>query len=137
MRRAGSLLVLLLLLLPAWDSLPPARSTFQLWTKLRARHRDAPDTVWDRYYSQLTEHLPAKGRVGLVQVLTPGTPAQQHEYYTLQYALAPRILMPGSTEEYVVACGPAATLSTLLDASKFVVVKRFEDDFTLFRRTKW
>jgi hypothetical protein len=135
MRRAGSLLVLLLLVLPAWDSVPLARSTLQLWAKMRARHREAGDTVWDRYYGQLTPYLPATGRVGLVQLRTQGTPAQQREYFSIQYALAPRIIVPGSTEEFVIACGPAAAVSTLLDASKFVVVRRFEDDFTLFRRT--
>lgn len=136
MRRALTVLTLPLLLLSAWDCLPKAREGLQLWSRLRQRHRDAPDIGWDQFYSGMAPYLPARGRVGLVQAATAGTPAQQRQYYFLQYALAPRLVMPGPDEEFVIAYGPPATRSTLLDTSKFALVNAFEDDFALYRRTR-
>lgn len=135
MRRAASIVLLALVFLPFSDAFGLARTRMQLWTKLRSRHRDAPDTGWDRYYSELKLYIPSRGRVGLVQIAPPGTPLQQREYYFLQYALAPRLLVsPGQNEEYVIACGPPAAAGNLLDLSKFVVVKQLESDFTVYRR---
>ena len=136
MRRALTILTLPILLLSAWDCVPKARDGLQLWSRLRQRHRDAPDTAWDRFYSGMAPYLPARGRVGLVQAATAGTPAQQRQYYFLQYALAPRLVMPGAGEEFVIAYGPSATRSTLFDSSKFALVNTFEDEFALYRRTR-
>ena len=138
MRRALIVLAVPILLLSAWDCLPRARDHVQLWSRMRQRHRVAPDTGWDRFYAELVPYLPARGRVGLVQVAQPGTPVRERQYYFLQYALAPRLVMPGavSDEEFVVAYGTPAAQASLLDATKFSLVKPFEDEFALYRRTR-
>lgn len=136
MRRALSLLTLPLLLLSAWDCVPMARANLQLWSRLRQRHRDAPDVGWDRFYSEMTPYLPADGRVGLVQVAAQGTPTRERQYYFIQYALAPRLVMPGADEEFVIAYGPPRAAAALVDPAKFALVRQFEDEFSLYRRMR-
>ena len=136
MRRALIVLAFPLLFLSAWDCVSKARDQVQLWSRLRQRQRVAPDTGWDRFYSGLALYLPTRGRVGLVQVAQPGTPVHGRQYFFLQYALAPRLVMPGADEEFVVAYGPPAARESLLDTSKFTLVKLFEDEFALYRRTR-
>lgn len=134
MRRLAAFLILPLLLLPAWDCIAPARANAQLWSRLQQRQRQASDIVWDRIYSQLALHLPAAGRVGLVQVSAPGSVARQREQYFLQYALAPRLVMPGADEDFVIVHGPAAAGAALVDPSKFALAQRVDDDVALYRR---
>ena len=87
-------------------------------------------------YGELGLYLPLPGRVGIVQSAPPGTPAQQREYYFLRYALAPRLIVPGTDEEFVIMCGPASAAGSLLDLSRFVAVRQFDSDFTLYRRVR-
>jgi hypothetical protein len=135
MRRFLTVLTLPILLLSAWDSVPMARANLQLWSRMRQRHRGAPDVGWDRFYAELLPYLPTRGRVGLVQVAAPGSIPSQRQRYYLQYALAPRLVMPGADEEFVIAYGPPAARTALLDPSKFTLVRLFEDEFALYRRT--
>lgn len=134
MRRVAAFLVLLVLLLPAWDCIAPARANARLWSRLRQRQRDAPDLVWDRIYTQLALYLPAVGRVGLLQVSAIGTPAQHREMFFLQYALAPRLVMPGADEDFVIVHGAAAAGAALVDPARFALVRRVDDDVALYRR---
>ncbi len=136
MRRALTILTLPILLLSAWDCVPRARANLQLWSRLRQRHRDAPDVGWDKFYAELIPYLPANGRVGLVQVLAEGTTGHERQYYFLQYALAPRLVMGGADEEFVIAYGPTAARDTLIDPSKFALVRPFENEFALYRRVR-
>lgn len=136
MRRALTILTLPILVLSAWDSVPKTRERLALWSRMRERHRIPPDAGWDRAYAGMIPYLPPRGRVGLVQVLPQGTLPQQRQYFFLQYALAPRLLMPGSGEEFVIAYGPAAAHTTLLDTARFSLVKPFDDEFAIYRRTR-
>jgi hypothetical protein len=106
-----------------------------LWSRLRQKHREAPDAGWDRFYSELVPYLPARGPVGLVLATPPGTPAHERQLYFLQYALAPRLVIPGTAEEFVIVYGPPAARAALLDSAKFTLVRPFEDEFALYRRT--
>jgi hypothetical protein len=138
MRRFLTILTLPILLLSAWDSVLLARGNLQLWSRMRQRHRGAPDVGWDRFYAGLLPYLPTRGRVGLVQVAAPGSIPRQRQQYYLQYALAPRLVMPGApgeNEEFVIVYGPPAARTALLDPSKFTLVRLFEDEFALYRRT--
>jgi hypothetical protein len=135
-RRALTLLTLPILLLSAWDSVPKTRERLALWSRMREHHRVAPDAAWDGVYAGMIPYLPPRGRVGLVQVLPQGTLPQQRQYFFLQYALAPRLLIPGADEEFVIAYGPAAAHSSLLDTTKFSLVKPFDDEFAVYRRTR-
>ena len=135
MRRALTILTLPILLLSAWDSIPKTGERLQLWSRLRQRHRDAPDAAWDRFYGGMIPYLPARGPVGLVQSAPQGTIGQQRQYFFLQYALAPRLIMPGADEEFVIAYGPPAARPALLDVSKFSLIKSFDDELALYRRT--
>jgi len=44
--------------------------------------------------------------------------------------------MPGAEEPFVIAYGPRATLSSLLDPNAFVQVRAFDEDFALYRRSR-
>jgi hypothetical protein len=136
MRRSATLLVMALLALPAWDCLAPIRINASRVQRLRERHRDAPDTGWDHHYAELVPYLPETGRIGLVQAAPMGTRAEQREYYFLQYALAPRLIVPGAAAEYVIACAPRAALPGLLDLSRFALVRAVDDEFGLYRRIR-
>lgn len=135
MKRAATLLAALLLILPAWDCIPGLRASATLAGRLRDRHRPPADTTWDRYYAQLIPYLPSD-RVGLVQTVAMGTLAEQREYFFLQYALAPRLVVPGASEEFVVSYGSRLVAPSLLDRTKFTLVRAFEDDFSLYRRVR-
>src|ERR687897_3082928 len=115
MRRILAILTFPILFLSAWDCVPATSVNLQRWSRLRERGRVAPDTDWDRAYAEIGVHLPPRARVGLVQVEPAGTPARERQYYFLQYALAPRLVMPGAEEEFVIAHGPRAALPSLLD----------------------
>jgi hypothetical protein len=136
MRRALTVLALPILLASAWGSIQPIRDNAHVWSRLRERHREPSDIVWDRYYRQLLPYLPERGAVGLVQVAAHGAPAREREYYFLQYALAPRLVVPGADQEFVIAYGPAGPAAALLPESKFILVRSFHDDFALYRRTR-
>jgi hypothetical protein len=60
--------------------------------------------------------------------------AQQREYYFLQYALAPRLVMPGADQDFVIVHGPAASAAALIDGSTFALAQRVDDDVALYRR---
>lgn len=136
MRRVLALLTFPILLLSAWDCVPATQVNLQRWSRLRERGRVAPDTDWDRSYAEIAVHLPPRARVGLVQMAPAGTPARERQYYFLQYALAPRLVMPGAGEEFVIAYGPRAAAPSLLDQNAFVQVRAFEDEFALYRRSR-
>ena len=135
MRRFLTVLTFPILLLSAWDCVPMARANLRLWSRMRQRHRGAPDVDWDRFYAELLPYLPARGRVGLVQAAAPGSTPRQRQLYFPQYTLAPRLVMPGADEQFVIAYGPPAARTALIDPSKFTLVRLFEDEFALYRRT--
>ena len=134
MRRALTLLAFIPLVLSAWDTVAPTRTALESWTRLRSRHRPAPDTGWDHFYGGIAPLLPPGRPVGLVQVAQPGTPQRERQYYFLQYALAPRLIMPGPDADDVVVYGPGSAASSLIDVSRYTAVRSFEDEFTLYRR---
>ncbi len=136
MKRGATLLVMALLALPGWDCLAPTRINASRVQRLRERHREAPDTGWDHHYAQLVPYLPETGRIGLVQAAPMGTPAEQREYFFIQYALAPRLVVPGAAEEFVIASAPRAALPGLLDLSRFTLVRAVDDEFGLYRRVR-
>ncbi len=135
MRRILTVVTFPILLLSAWDCVSMARANLQLWSRLRQRHREAPDVGWDRFYSGLVPYLPSRGGVGLVQAAAPGSTPRQRQLYFLQYALAPRLVMPGADEEFVIVYGPPAARASLIDPAKFTLIRPFEDEFALYRRT--
>ena len=69
-----------------------------------------------------------------MQGARPGTPAQEREYYFIQYALAPRLIQPGPAEFIIVS--PPSIAATLPDPSIYATVRVFDNDFALVRRTR-
>lgn len=130
----GTLTAAAILLHSAWAAAPRLQANWRLWSRLQQAHRPAPDTTWDRYYAELIPYLPPDRAVGLVQGARPGTPAQQREYYCMQYALAPRLIRPGPAE-FVIA-SPPSVAATLPDASEYAPVRVFDNDFALVRRIR-
>jgi hypothetical protein len=136
MRRLLTLLSLALLALSARDILATATVQYELWSRLRLRQRVPPDTGWDREYRALVPYLPPHDPIGLLQAL-PGanTATRERHYYFLQYALAPRLVRPGLDREFVVVQGPPAASAAAIDPAVFTLIRRFGDDFALYRRT--
>ena len=136
MRRVLALISLVLLVLPARDVASAASRHYDLWSRMRARGRTAPDTGWDREYRALIPYLPAADPIGLVQAF-PGssTATRERHYYFLQYALSPRLVLPGTDQQFVVVQGSAANAAAAIDAAAFTLIRRFGDDFALYRRT--
>lgn len=136
MRRLLTLIALALLVLPARDAASSASRNYELWARMRARGRVPPDSGWDREYRALIAHLPAGDPIGLVQAL-PGssTATRERHYYFLQYALAPRLVLPGTDQEFVVVQGPATHVAAAVDPAVFTLIRRFGDDFALYRRS--
>jgi len=135
-RRLLTLLSLALLVLPARDAASAASRHYDLWSRMRARGRTAPDTGWDRDYRALLPYLPASQPIGLVQAF-PGanTATRERHYYFLQYALSPRLVLPGTGQEFVVVQGTEASAASAIDITVFTLIRRFGDDFALYRRT--
>ena len=135
MRRLLTLLSLALLVLPARDAANAASRNYDLWSRMRARGRIAPDTGWDHAYRALVPYLPASAPVGLVQAF-PGSnvTSRERHYYFLQYAIAPRLVLPGVDQGFVVVQGAAKDAASAIDAATFTLVQRFGDDFALYRR---
>ena len=128
--RAVTLIAVAILLRSAWDCTPQLQANWRLWSRLRAEHRAAPDTTWDRYYAELVPYLPAGTSLGLLQEARPGTPQREREYYFLQYSLAPRLVQPDARDFFVVMPPSAA----VLDFRTYAPVRVFDRDFALYRR---
>jgi hypothetical protein len=135
-RRLFTLISLALLCLPLSDAAGAASRNAALWSRLRARGRIAPDSGWDREYRALVPYLPPAAAVGLVQALPGDTTIRERHYYFLQYALAPRLVIPGTDQEFVVVQGSAAGAERAIDGTTFALIHRFGDDFALYRRAR-
>ena len=136
MRRLLALLSLALLALPARDAASAASRNYDLWSRMKARGRVAPDSGWDREYRALLPYLPASQPIGLIQAFPGSTIAtRERHYYFLQYALSPKLVLPGADQEFVVVQGAPAHAATAIDPATFTLIRRFGDDFALYRRT--
>ena len=136
MRRVFTLITFAVLLLSAWDAIAAASRSSELWSRLRARGRVAPDTGWDREYRALQPYLPPAVPIGLLQALPGNTAARERQYYFLQYAMAPRLVVPGTDQEFVVVQGSAPEAERATDPATSTLIQRFGDDFALYRRTR-
>jgi hypothetical protein len=134
-RRLFTLIALALLVLPAKDAWSAAARNYELWSRLRVRGRVAPDSGWDQEYRALLPYLPATDPIGLIQAL-PGSSitTRERHYYFLQYALAPRLVRPGADQEFVVVQGAPADAAASVDPAILTPIRRFGDDFALYRR---
>ena len=135
MRRLLTFVLLALLGLPIADAAGAASRNYDLWSRMRARGRVPPDSGWDREYRALLPYLPASQPIGLLQAL-PGanTATRERHYYFLQYAISPRLVTPGVDQEFVVVQGGPADAAAAIDPPVFRLVRRFGDDFALYRR---
>ena len=62
-----------------------------------------PDiAAYDRHVAEIVPALPPSGVVGYWND-QDGSPAEQQEYYLLQYALAPRVVVKSLAQQFIVA----------------------------------
>lgn len=135
MRRLLAFLPLALLVLPIADAASAASRNYDLWSRMRARGRVPPDAGWDREYRALLPYLPPSQPIGLLQAL-PGanTATRERHYYFLQYAISPRLVIPGTDQAFVVVQGGPVDAAAAVDPAVLRLVRRFGDDFALYRR---
>ena len=108
-----------------------------------ARPTDAdPIDALDRRYQAITAGLPATGVVGY---LTPASGETYGGFYVAEYALAPRIVIPGTDAEFVIvppeavaADEPSAAGSASQDPrlAGFLLSRAFENGVRIFRRVR-
>jgi hypothetical protein len=116
---------------PLYDSVTPALVNITVAESLYAEHRRSPDLQSDDLLRQLIPYVPRAGTIGLVLSDAVGSVERQRLHYRLQYALAPRIVVLGTTPEFVVVYGPR---ESRLPAEDFVLVRQL-GDMRLYRRT--
>jgi hypothetical protein len=131
-RRLAGTLVSLLLLYPAADSVRLTRWNIHLWQRLRS-HKETPQATFDRYLRAVEAYVPANGTIGLVFVGPPQYEADRIRYF-LQYALAPRQIVPSADCAFVVVYGPVSDEDPFFDAAAFQLIKAVGDDLRVFRR---
>jgi len=131
-RRLAGTLVSLLLLYPAADSVRLTRWNIHLWQRLRS-HKEAPQATFDRYLRAVEAYVPANGTIGLVLVGPPQHEAVRIRYF-LQYALAPRQIVPSSDCAFVIVYGPVSGESPAFDAAGFQLIKAAGEELRVFRR---
>jgi hypothetical protein len=131
-RRLAGTLVSLLLLYPAADSVRLIRWNMHLWQRLQW-HKEAPQATFDRYLRAVEAYIPANGTIGLVVVGLPPHEAVRIRYF-LQYALAPRQIVPSSDSAFVIVYGLVSDESPFFDAAAYQLVKAVGEELRVFRR---
>ena len=104
-----------------------------IWQRLRAANRISPDIERDEYYRGLVPYLPVQGPIGLQNI---GPPDDGRLRFRLQYALAPRRIVPSALLEFTIERGPAASAASLAWDPAFALVTDRGDDLRLFRRIR-
>lgn len=126
-------LFLALLAVPASQAAGRTLWNLHLWQRLRTEAREAPQGALDRYLRRLEPALPASGRIGLVQTGSPSPADATRTHYLLQYALAPRLIVPDACCEFLIEYGPAAPSPAQMDRA-YALVASAGPDLRLFRR---
>ena len=101
---------------------------------LRTRQVVDPVTVVDSTLARMLDHLPPRGVIGyLKSEYDSSNAADLREFVRVQYALAPRILVPGTEPDFVVAVA-RAEMPPVPDG--FVVETAFSGRVALYRRAR-
>jgi hypothetical protein len=132
-RSVATALISLLLMYPAAGSVPLARWNIHLWQRLRS-HKEPPQASFDRYLRAVGAYVPANGTIGLVLAGSPRLDDAVRIRYLLQYALAPRQIVPSPDCAFVIVYGPVSGDAPFADAAAFQLIKVVGDDLRVFRR---
>lgn len=119
------------LVMPASSTWERARVNLSRAARLRAADRIPPDDDTDRVYQRLAAALPPRGNVG-VNVLDPRDDGRVR--FRLQYALAPRHIVAGAGQSFVIESGPRDHAASLAHDTAFELVAASDDDVRVFRR---
>ncbi len=134
LRSVLSASALALLVWPASAILPSAEWNVHVWNRLRLAHRRAPDTDTDDFYRQLAAYTPPDASIGLLLAPSMKATDASRATFMLEYALAPRQLVPGSDAALVVTLGLPAPGEPVSDPARFVLVHDFGEGLRLYRR---
>ncbi len=134
LRRVAGCLLLLLLALPASESIRHVRWNLHLWRRLQREHRPAPQIAVDRRIRGFASYLPRAGSIGLVQADAGRAADARQILFVVQYALAPRVVTPTADAEFVIVYGPAG--GPALDGGAYALVETSGSDLRLFRRVQ-
>src|SRR5690348_18038338 len=96
-RALAAAATLALILWPAGTMLPATEWNLHVWSRLRERHRRAPDTDTDALYRRVAAFTPPDAVVGLVLPPAMKPADRQRTLYFAQYALAPRRVTTAAT----------------------------------------
>ena len=130
-RVVACFLAALLLILPAWSTLPIAQLNLHRWQRLRNAARIAPDSDFDKACRQLRSFVPQSGPIGYRNA----GPNDDHRLlYFLQYSLAPRLIVESSEFEFVIEAGPEGSATSLAHDARFQIVPEPAWPVRLFRR---
>jgi hypothetical protein len=119
-------------------------SVVEDWGRLRLPTGVAdPIDGLDRRYRALAAWLPARGRVGYLQPAAGGASEAFGGLFVAEYALAPRLVIPGTAAEFVIVPPESAIngedRTTVLRSADsrlggFVLYRAFENGVRIFRR---
>jgi hypothetical protein len=124
-------LAALLLILPAWSTLPITQLNLNRWQRLRNAGRIAPDSDFDKAFRQLRSFIPQSGLIGYRNA----GPADDHRLlYFLQYSLAPRLIVESSEFEFVIEGGPVGSATSLTHDARFQIVAEPFEQLRIFRK---
>ena len=104
--------------------------------QVHVRTRQVVDsvTVVDSTLARMLPHLPPRGAIGYLKPeYEPSNAADLRDFVRAQYALAPRILVPGSAPDFVVAVA-RSEMPPVPDG--FVVDTAFSGRVALYRRAR-
>jgi hypothetical protein len=87
--------------------------------------------AYDKHVAEIVPTLPPSGVVGYWND-QDGTQAEQQEYYLLQYALAPRVVVKSLAQQFVVATVHSA--QSRVPGANLELVRDFETGLKVFRQ---
>ena len=135
-RALAAAALLALVIWPAAAILPATEWNLHVWSRLRERHRRAPDTDTDALYRRVAGVTPPDAVIGLVLPPSMSATDQQRTLYFVQYAVAPRRVSVAADAPFLVAIGPGLENAPAIRAAGVSLLHDLGDDVRVYRRQR-